>query len=411
MNDSGAMCHRKSFGDLRTVAERFGKGELAAFQSGGKGFAVDEFHHQVVGADIVERADVGMADGRDGAGLLLEAVEEGLIADLDGDAASEPGVGCAKDLAHTAFAEKGFNLVGADTGAGGDGRIGEVADEVGGVLIKESIAARGVVREELLDFAADLGIGTVEHGCSAFIGGVVQRLDQTPALGSQRRRTSLESGGWYYDADCRGLYTGGPGGGVTQSGSGSNSGRDETSETTQLLRAWADGDQGALERLTPRVYRTLRRIAGHQLKNERAGDSMQATALVHEAYLELIDVTNVDWQHRAHFYAVSAQIMRHILLDRARKRLAAKRGGSAEQVNLDEVPDLSGSRAGELVALDDALTTLAKLDERKARVVELRFFGGLSVEETAEVVGVSPETVMRDWKFARSWLHAELSEN
>ncbi|WP_204101527.1 sigma-70 family RNA polymerase sigma factor [Occallatibacter savannae] len=185
---------------------------------------------------------------------------------------------------------------------------------------------------------------------------------------------------------------------MTQSGSGSHSGGDETSETTQLLRAWADGDQGALERLTPRVYRTLRRIAGHQLKNERAGDSMQATALVHEAYLELIDVTNVDWQHRAHFYAVSAQIMRHILLDRARKRLSAKRGGSAEKVNLDEIPDLSGSRAGELVALDDALTTLAKMDERKARVVELRFFGGLSVEETAEVVGVSAETVMRDWK-------------
>ena len=198
---------------------------------------------------------------------------------------------------------------------------------------------------------------------------------------------------------------------MSQSGPRSHSGEDETSETTQLLRAWADGDQGALERLTPRVYRTLRRIAGHQLKNERAGDSMQATALVHEAYLELIDVTNVDWQHRAHFFAVSAQIMRHILLDRARKRLSAKRCGSAEKVNLDEVPDLSGSRAGELVALDDALTALAGIDERKARVVELRFFGGLSVEETAEVVGVSPETVMRDWKFARSWLHAELSRN
>ena len=198
---------------------------------------------------------------------------------------------------------------------------------------------------------------------------------------------------------------------MTHSESSSHSGEGDTSETTQLLRAWADGDQGALERLTPRVYRTLRRIAGHQLKNERAGDSMQATALVHEAYLELVDVTNVDWQHRAHFYAVSAQIMRHILLDRARKRLSAKRGGSAERVNLDEVPDLSGDRAGELVALDDALRALAHIDERKSRVVELRFFGGLSVEETAEVVGVSPETVMRDWKFARSWLHAELSKS
>ena len=137
---------------------------------------------------------------------------------------------------------------------------------------------------------------------------------------------------------------------------------------------------------------------------------MQATALVHEAYMELVDVTNVDWQHRAHFFAVSAQIMRHILLDRARRRIAAKRGGNAERVNLDELPDLSGGRAAELIALDDALNALAALDERKARVVELRFFGGLSVEETAEVLAVSPETVMRDWKFARSWLQAELSK-
>jgi len=189
------------------------------------------------------------------------------------------------------------------------------------------------------------------------------------------------------------------------------SGSDQTSETTQLLRAWADGDRGALEKLTPRVYRTLRRIAGYQLRNERAGNSMQATALVHEAYLELIDVTNVDWQHRAHFFAVSAEIMRHILIDRARRRVSAKRGGSAERVSLDELPELSGGRAAELVALDDALNTLGGIDARKARVVELRFFGGLSVEETAQVLAISPETVMRDWKFARSWLHAELSHS
>jgi RNA polymerase sigma factor (TIGR02999 family) len=138
---------------------------------------------------------------------------------------------------------------------------------------------------------------------------------------------------------------------------------------------------------------------------------MQATALVHEAYLELIDVTNVDWQHRAHFFAVSAQIMRHILLDRARRRLADKRGGTAERVNLDELPDLGGGRARELIALDDALNALAAIDERKARVVELRFFGGLSVEESAEVLAISPETIMRDWKFARSWLQSELSKS
>ena len=188
-----------------------------------------------------------------------------------------------------------------------------------------------------------------------------------------------------------------------------SSGEERTSETTQLLRAWADGDRDALERLTPRVYRTLRRIAGYQMQHEREEHSMQATALVHEAYLELIDVTNVNWQHRAHFFAISAQIMRHILLDRARRRVAAKRGGTAERVNLDELPDLAGNRARELIALEDALNDLAVNDLRKARVVELRFYGGLSVEETAEVLAVSPETVMRDWKFARSWLQSELS--
>ena len=185
----------------------------------------------------------------------------------------------------------------------------------------------------------------------------------------------------------------------------------QTSETTLLLRAWADGDQNALERLTPHVYRTLRRIAARHLQNERAGQTLQATALVHEAYLELVDITNVDWQHRAHFYAVSAQIMRHILLDRARRRVAAKRGGHAEHLNLDELPNLGENRARELIALEDALNALTAIDERKARVVELRFFGGLSVEETAEVLKISPETVMRDWKFARSWLQAELSNN
>jgi len=226
-------------------------------------------------------------------------------------------------------------------------------------------------------------------------------------------------GGWYYDAGGDALYTAlsfpawlacqAAKSAMVPDRSRRSSGSDETSETTQLLRAWAKGDRGALERLTPRVYRTLRRIAGYQLKNERAGNSIQATALVHEAYLELIDVTNVDWQHRAHFFAVSAEIMRHILLDRARRRIAAKRGGSAERVSLDELPDLSGSRAKELIALDDALNALAVNDARKARVVELRFFGGLSIDETAAVLAVSAETVMRDWKFARSWLHAELS--
>jgi RNA polymerase sigma factor (TIGR02999 family) len=184
----------------------------------------------------------------------------------------------------------------------------------------------------------------------------------------------------------------------------------ECSETTRLLRAWASGDQSALEQLTPRVYDELRRIAGRFMQDERPGSTIQTTALVHEAYLKLVDVTNVDWQHRAHFFAISAQIMRHILLDRARRRVAAKRGGAAPRLNLDEASDVASSRAREVIALDDALTALAKINPRQARVIELRSFAGLSVEETAEVSKVSPDTVMRDWRLARAWLLAELGD-
>ena len=179
-------------------------------------------------------------------------------------------------------------------------------------------------------------------------------------------------------------------------------------ETTQILREWASGDQGALERLTPRIYAELRRIAGHLMQNERRGRSIQTTALVHEAYLKLIDVDNVDWQHRAHFFSVSAQIMRHILLDQARRRTAAKRGGKTPRVNLEEVPDESSRWSRKLIALDDALEALEQVDPRKAKVIELRFFGGLSVDETAEVLKVSPDTVLRDWRLARAWLLTEL---
>lgn len=178
----------------------------------------------------------------------------------------------------------------------------------------------------------------------------------------------------------------------------------EGSETTQLLRAWAGGDQAALEQLTPRVYNELRRIAGHCMQAERPGRTIQTTALVHEAYLKLIDVKAVDWQHRAHFFALSAQVMRRILLDRARRRVAAKRGGAMPKVQLSDLEEVGYSRARELVALDDALNALAQFDARKARVIELRFFGGLSVEETAEIEKVSPDTVLRDWRLARAWL-------
>jgi RNA polymerase sigma factor (TIGR02999 family) len=181
----------------------------------------------------------------------------------------------------------------------------------------------------------------------------------------------------------------------------------KSAEITQLLQNWAAGDDTALDQLTPHIYKELRRIAANCLRNERAGCSIQATALVHEAFIRLMEGQGIDWERRAHFYAVAARVMRHILLDRARRRAAVRRGGGAARINLDEVPDFG--RSGELVALDDALTRLAASDPRKGRIVELRFFGGLTVEETAAVLKVSPQTVLRDWSFARAWLLSELS--
>ena len=174
-----------------------------------------------------------------------------------------------------------------------------------------------------------------------------------------------------------------------------------------LLRAWTDGDQRALARLTPIVYDELHRLAHHYLKREHAGHSLQTTALVNEAYLRLVDYKRMRWQNRAHFLAVSAQAMRRILVDRARRR-NVKRGADAEHVSLDAEAVLCTDRSDDFVSLDDALTALAERAPRKAKVVELRFFGGLSVDETAEVLHVSPITVMREWKSAKAWLYREL---
>jgi RNA polymerase sigma-70 factor, ECF subfamily len=181
-------------------------------------------------------------------------------------------------------------------------------------------------------------------------------------------------------------------------------------DTTRLLRAWAEGDERALTDLVPRVHIELRRLAGRLLQSERSGLTLQTADLVQEAYLRLVDIHQLDWQHRAHFFAVSATIMRRILLDRARRRCAAKRGRRVAAVDIDKAVDLSAKRSRELIALDDALNELAEIDPRKARIVELRFFAGLEVKETAEVIGISPETVMRDWKLARAWLSNELKQ-
>ena len=183
----------------------------------------------------------------------------------------------------------------------------------------------------------------------------------------------------------------------------------QTAEITSLLRAWTHGDQEALNRLTPLVYDELHRMAKGYMRRERSGRTLQTTALVHETYLRLVDATKVEWRDRAHFFAVSAQMMRRILVDLARERGSFKRGGRATRVNFDRVPEISQNRARELVAVDESLNYLEKMDPRKARVVELRFFGGLSVEETAEVLEISPQCVMLDWKLAKAFLMRELS--
>ncbi len=179
-------------------------------------------------------------------------------------------------------------------------------------------------------------------------------------------------------------------------------------EVTSLLRAWRGGDQGALDKLMPLVYAELHRLAHRCMLRERAGHTLQTTAVVNEAYIRLIDARQIEWKDRAHFFAISANLMRRILVEFARSRGRNKRGGDVRKVELDEAFVISPQRGTDLVALDDALTALAAIDERKAKVIELRFFGGLSVEETAEVLGVSPDTVMRDWRLAKVWLWREM---
>jgi RNA polymerase sigma factor (TIGR02999 family) len=181
-------------------------------------------------------------------------------------------------------------------------------------------------------------------------------------------------------------------------------------EITQLLLAWNKGDEKALDRLIPLVHEELHRLAHRYMAGERAGHPLQTTALVNEAYLRLVDSSRVRWQNRAHFFAVSAQLMRRILVDVARARKKLKRGGDVIQVPLDEAAAISQEPSADLVALDEALQMLASFDERKSKVVELRFFGGLSVDETAEVLKVSPITVIRDWNLAKVWLLRELAE-
>jgi RNA polymerase sigma factor (TIGR02999 family) len=180
-------------------------------------------------------------------------------------------------------------------------------------------------------------------------------------------------------------------------------------EITQMLHAWRAGDEQALEKLTPQIYRELHRAAQQSMRREREGHTLQTTALINELYLRLADLQAIDWQNRAHFFAICARQMRRILIDMARARQSEKRGAGAFVVSLDDAPEVSASKKRDVVSVDEALKALAKVDERKSQVVELRFFGGLSVEETAEVLKVSPETVARDWRLAKAWLLREMS--
>ncbi len=180
-------------------------------------------------------------------------------------------------------------------------------------------------------------------------------------------------------------------------------------EVTELLIAWRDGDRAALDRLIPLVHDELKRLAGRYMRGERPDHTLQTSALINEAYLRLVDYKNVRWQNRAHFFAVAAQAMRRVLVDHARGRNYAKRGGGARKMSLDEAANLSAGRDEELIALDDALKGLAEKFPRKSQVVELRYFGGLSVEETAETLGVAPITVMREWNSAKAWLYRAMA--
>jgi RNA polymerase sigma-70 factor (ECF subfamily) len=181
-------------------------------------------------------------------------------------------------------------------------------------------------------------------------------------------------------------------------------------DITGMLIAWGGGDREALDRLMPLVYQELRRLAHRQMRRERQGETLQTTALVNEAYLRLVDYERVHALDRSHFLAIAAQAMRRILIERARSRRSDKRGSNPQRVSLEDAADVSNERAADLVALDEALHALAEIDPRKAQLVELRYFGGLTIEETADVLGVSTPTVERDWRTARIWLHREISK-
>ena len=187
--------------------------------------------------------------------------------------------------------------------------------------------------------------------------------------------------------------------------------KSSTDDITGLLMAWGGGDKAALDRLMPLVYQELRHLARRQMRRERQGDTLQTTALVNEAYLRLIDYERVQARDRNHFLAIAAQAMRRILIERARNRQSHKRGSNPQRVSLDEIAEVADARAADLLALNEALQALSAIDPRKAQLVELKYFGGLTIEETANVLGVSTPTVERDWHTARIWLHREISQS
>jgi RNA polymerase sigma-70 factor (ECF subfamily) len=378
-------------GDLRTIARRSFGSQRTLLELGGKRGTFDKLHHQVVRADVVQGANVRMVQSGDRSSFALETIAVALHCDLDGNYAPQPRIDSAIHQAHATGADRSLDFVRPELRSHGEQGLSGVIQKAHSRPIEH--VPIGIQRKHSLHAVTHVGISAFEHRrairWAAIPCRVVKIFNLLPSLGSHYGliRSSYSI-----------LF-------ITVCMPDSSN-----ADTTELLRAWADGDSEALRELTPRVYRELRRMAAHLLNNERPGYTLQSSDLVHEVYLRLVNAREVDWQHRAHFFAVSATLMRRILLDRARRRVAAKRGGKAQPLDLDGTIDVAQVQAREVVALDEALNTLAEVDPRKARIVELRFFGGLSVKETAEVVKVSSDTVMRDWKLARAWLLTELSQ-
>ena len=443
MHDAVAMRVVERGGDLHRIRKCLVHRHSAGRQSSGECFAAEILHHEeidlVLTPDVVERADVWVGECGHGPCFSREPrahrriYRDAARQHLDRNKAIEAGIGGAEDLTHATSAEQSLDAVRAKGRAGDQvqtfiedrcrSRPHRVIQDDARIVLAQQ--RRDLVAERFIA-RAGLGEKRVARGRVLLDGQLVDSGDGLPALGSHvhadllaigkrcarrvvsgRERTSQtelrQAGLW----SCRRVASPRKAENSTQNYNALMS-PPNSADITGLLKAWGRGDQTALDELTPLVYTQLRAQARRYMRRERSTVTLEGTGLVHEAFLRLVRVRDVDWQDRAHFFALSAQIMRRILVDSARARCAEKRGGGAREhssaIDFDRMPSADSDRASSLCALEDALGTLAQFDARRAKVIELRFFGGLSVQETADVLQVSPQTVMRDWRLARAWL-------